>query len=199
MWSRGCARIRELIRAPLWFIGLLIIIAIGVGVYAYITTPLPFGLSAVIRTPAGAAAAPISASSTPGTSARAAAGQPLALGATTVAVTAIQRNQDLTTEGRSGPPGLFTVVDVQLQNSGAEPLSLTPSAFRLVDDQGRIYAVDPDATRSENVFGHRRNIFDTSVPPGGSFNTFLVFETTPNANPASLRVQLGYGELQLPR
>jgi hypothetical protein len=94
---------------------------------------------------------------------------------------------------------LFTVLDVQLQNAGAEPLSVTTSSFRLVDDQGRIYAIDPDATRSENAFGHRRNIFDASVPPGGAMSTFLAFQTTQNANVAALRVQLGYGELQLPR
>lgn len=198
MWSRGCARIRELIRVPLWFIGLLIIIAIGVGVYAYFSTPLPFGLSTVIRTPAGGPALPVS-SSTSSSASRAAVGQPLALGATTIAIAAVQRSQDLTAEGRGGPPGVFTVLDVQLQNAGAEPLMVTPSSFRLVDDQGRTYAIDPDATRSENAFGHRRNLFDASVPPGGAMTTFLAFETTPNTNAATLRVQLGYGELQLPR
>jgi Domain of unknown function (DUF4352) len=187
-----------LIRAPLWFIGLLIIIAIGVGVYAYLTTPLPFGLSNVIRTPAGGAALPVS-SSTPTVGARAGVGQPLALGAVGVSVVAIQHNQDLTTENHGGPPGLFTVVDLQVQNTGAEPITVQPANFRLVDDQGRVYAIDTEATRSENAFGHRRNIFDVSVPPGGATTTFLAFQTTPNTNPASLRVQLGYGELQLPR
>lgn len=111
----------------------------------------------------------------------------------------VERNQDLTTGDHGGPPGVFTVVDLQLQNSGSEPLNPQPSDFQLVDDQGRVYAVDPEATRSENAFGRRRDLFDVSVPPGGVLNTFVAFQTTPNVNPTTLRVQLGYGELDLPR
>jgi hypothetical protein len=182
-----------LIRAPLWFIGLLVIVAIGVGVYAYLTTPLPFGLGSTFRTPGGGAAQSPVAEATPS------AGGPLALGSASLTVVAVQRNQDLTTEGRGGPPGNFTVVELQLVNSGAEPLSAQPASFRLVDDQGRTYSVDAEATRTENVFGHRRNVFEASVPPGGAMSTYLVFQTTPTANVGRLRVQLGYGEVSLPR
>ena len=187
-----------MVRAPLWFIGLLVVAAIIVGVYAYLTTPLPFGLSGVIRTP-GSSASPITAQPSGTPTGRAGAGTPLALGSATVAVQAIQRNQDLTTENRGGPPGVFTVVDLQLVNSGPEPLTPTATDFHLVDDQGRTYAVDTEATRSENAFGHRRNVFDASVPPGGVLSTFVAFQTTPTTNSSSLRVQLGFGELELPR
>jgi Domain of unknown function (DUF4352) len=197
--SRRCARIRGLIRAPLWFIGLLVVAAIFVGVYAYLTTPLPFGLSGVIRTPASSSAAPVATQPNGTPTGRAGAGQPLALGSASVVVQAVQRNQDLTAADRGGPPGVFTVVDLQVANAGSEPLNALPSDFRLIDDQGRIYAIDPDATRSENAFGHRRNLFDASVPPGGVVSSFLAFQTTPNTNAATLRVQLGYGELELPR
>ena len=188
-----------MIRAPLWFIGLLVVAAIIVGVYAYFTTPLPFGLSAVIRTPATGSTVPIASQPNATPTGRATAGQPLVLGSASVVVQGVQRNQDLTTADRGGPPGAFTVVDLQLQNTGSEPLTPMPTDFRLVDDQGRTYAVDLDATRSENAYGHRRDVFDASVPPGGVFSTFVAFQTTADANAFALRVRLGYGELDLPR
>ena len=46
-----------MVRAPLWLILLLILAIVGLGVYAYFTTPLPFGLSSVIQTPGGGLAA----------------------------------------------------------------------------------------------------------------------------------------------
>ena len=131
--------------------------------------------------------------------ARASAGQPLLLGAASVLVQSVQRNQDLTTNNRGGPPGSFTVLDVVLQNSGAEPISPDPSNFRLLDDRGRAFAIDAEATRSTNSVAHRRNLFDASVPPGGQLSTYLAFETPPDSNASSLRVQLGYGEAELPR
>jgi hypothetical protein len=113
-------------------------------------------------------------------------------------VTSIARNRDLTTGGQGGPPGSFTVVDVQLANAGAEPLTPALTDFRLIDDRGRAYAVDAEATRSTNAFGHRRDISQTSVPPGGRLDTYLAFEATPDANPQTLRVAMGYGEAALP-
>src|SRR5262249_44838284 len=82
---------------------------------------------------------------------------------------------------------------------GGQPVTPQASDFRLLDDRGRVFAVDPEATRSTNAFGHRRNLFDASVPPGSQVATFLAFETTPDANVTSLRVAMGYGELELPR
>jgi len=45
-------------RTPSWLIVLLLLVVVGVGIYGYFTTPLPFGLSSVIRTPGGAAYQP---------------------------------------------------------------------------------------------------------------------------------------------
>jgi hypothetical protein len=87
---------------------------------------------------------------------------------------------------------------VQLANAGTEPLTPTVSDFRLIDDRGRAYAVDAEATRSTNAFGHRRDIFEASVPPGGRVDTYLAFETPADANPQVLRVAMGYGEASLP-
>jgi Domain of unknown function (DUF4352) len=191
---------RGLIRAPLWLIGFLLMAAIFIGVYAYFTTPLPFGLGSIISTPGGTVVAPPLPTQTAlAANARASAGQPLLLGAASVVVQAVARNQDLTTGGRGGPPGTFTVVDVVVQNAGGQPVTPQVSDFRLLDDRGRMFAVDPEATRSTNTFGHRRNLFDASVPPGGQVATFLAFETTPDSNVVSLRVAMGYGELDLPR
>jgi hypothetical protein len=189
-----------LIRAPFWLIGLLIVAALGVGLYAYYTTPLPYGLGELVSTPGGgnAPTGTIPTQTAGSVGARAPVGQPLVLGAASVLVTSIARNQDLTAGGRGGPPGSFTVVDVQLANAGAEPLIPAVSDFRLVDDRGRSYAVDAEATRSTNAFGHRRDVFEASVPPGGRVDTFLAFETTADANPQTLRVVMGYGEAALP-
>ena len=112
-----------MVRAPLWLILLLILAIVGLGVYGYFTTPLPFGLSSVIQTPGGGLAAPSTSTRSTPAGTRTVAGQPLVLGATNVVVQSVQRNQDLTTGGRSGPVGSFTVVDIELQNSGSEPLT----------------------------------------------------------------------------
>jgi uncharacterized protein DUF4352 len=191
-----------LIRAPLWFIGLLLVAAIFVGLYAYFTTPLPYGLGAYFQTPAGpsgSSATPVGTQTPLVANSRAAAGQPLLLGATSLSIQSVQRNQDLTANNRGGPPGSFTVVDLVLSNVGTQPLTAQPSDFRLLDDRGRVYAVDSEATRSANAFGHRRNLFEASVPPGGQLATFVAFETPPDSTAATLRVSLGYGEAELPR
>ena len=186
----------------MWFIGLLLLAGIVVGVYAYFTTPLPYGLGSYIQTPGGAnvvAATPSGTVPAATASARAPAGQPLVLGAASVAVQSVQRNMDLTANNRGGPPGSFTLVDVVLQNVGGEPLTPQLGDFRLLDDRGREYAIDSEATRSSNAFAHRRSVFDASVPPGGQLSTYLAFETPPDANVATLRVTFGYGDAELPR
>jgi hypothetical protein len=68
-----------------------------------------------------------------------------------------------------------------------------------MDDRGRSYAIDSEATRSVNSTGKRRLLFDASVPPSGSLNTLLAFETPVDANALVLRVNLGYGDVELPR
>ena len=185
-------------RAPLWLIFLLLLAVVGLAVYGYFTTPLPLGLSSVIRTPGGAnapgQAPPIGVPA----GLRTAAGQPLVLGATNVVVQSVQRNQDISTGGR-GPTGSFTLVQIELQNGGSEPLTPQLADFRLVDDRGRVYAVDLEATRSVNVAAKHRVLFDASVPPGGRTATLLAFETASDANALTLRVRLGYGEVELPR
>lgn len=193
---------RALIRAPLWFIGLLLLAAIFIGVYAYFTTPLPYGLGAYVKTPAGeigASATPSATQSPLAANSRAAAGQPLLLGATSITVQAVQRNEDLTTNNRGGPPGTYTVIEIVLTNAGTQPVTPRPGDFQLLDVSGRVYAVDSEATRSANAFGHRRNLLEASVPPGGQLTTFLAFETPPNSTAATLRVTLGYGEADLPK
>jgi hypothetical protein len=186
-------------RAPLWLILLIVLAIVGLGVYGYFTSPLPLGLSSVIRTPGGSnVAAPTGTAVSVPAGARTAAGQPLVLGATNVLVQTVQRNQDLSPGGR-GPAGTFTVVQIELQNSGSEPLSPQPTDFRLVDDRGRAYAIDPEATRSVNVTAKHRYLFDASVPPGGRLTTLLAFETAADAGALTLRVRLGYGDVELPR
>jgi len=190
---------RGLVRAPLWLIVLLLLAAIGVGVYAYFTTPLPLGLSSVVRTPGGESAFPTPVPSVAPVGARTPAGQALVLGATSVVVQSVLRNQDLTANNRGGPPGLYTVLDVTIQNAGTMPLMPKPTDFLLQDDRGRIYAIDPEATRAVNSSARRRILFDASVPPTANLQTLLAFETPVDASALTLRVNLGYGDLELPR
>jgi Domain of unknown function (DUF4352) len=184
-------------RAPLWLFVLLFLVIVGIGVYGYFTTPLPFGLSSVIRTPGGSNVATTSTVGAPA-GARTAAGQTLVLGSTNVVVQAVQRNQDLSNGGR-GPSGLFTLLQVEVQNGGSESLTPRASDFRLIDDRGRAYAVDRDATRQANTAAKHRDPFEATVPPGGRMTTVLAFETVNDTNPLSLRVTLGYGDIELPR
>jgi len=184
-------------RAPAWAIVLLLLVIVGLGVYAYFTTPLPFGLSALIRTPGGANVAPAASPSiAPGS--RTAAGQPLVLGATNLTVQAAQRNQPLALGGGTAG-GSFTILQIELQNAGNEPLSPRREDFRLVDERARSYVVDLEATRAVNQTNRRRVAFDASVPPGGRLVTLLAFETPPDVGGLTLRVNLGYGDLELPR
>jgi hypothetical protein len=180
---------------------LLVLAIVGLAVYGYFTTPLPFGLSSVIRTPGGANVAAQSGTSSAGVSigARTAAGQPLVLGAATVVVQTVQRNQDLSTGNRGGPAGTFTVIQIEVQNGGTESLAPQIADFRLVDERGWLYAVDVEATRAVNSTSRRRVIFDAPVPPGARLATLLAFETAPDANALTLRVKLGYGDVELPR
>ena len=185
-------------RAPAWAIVLLLLVIVGLGIYAYFTTPLPFGLSAVIRTPGGANVPPAPSTPVAAPGARTAAGQPLVLGAANVVVLTVQRNQPLGSADRSSADS-FTVLLIELQNGGNEPLSPQPRNFRLIDDRGRNYAVDIEATRSVNAPAGRRYPFEATVPPGGRFLTFLAFETPADVGGLTLRVSLGYGELEVPR
>jgi hypothetical protein len=187
-------------RAPGSVLLLLLLVIVGLGVYGYFTTPLPFGLSSVIRTPGGAnvAAQAGATSGAAASGARTSAGQPLVLGAASVVVQAIQRNQDLSTSNR-GPAGVFSVVQIEVQNAGTESLAPQVADFRLVDDRGWLYAVDLEATRAVNTATKHRVIFEAPVPPGARVITLLAFETGPDTNALSLRVRLGYGDVELPR
>jgi hypothetical protein len=186
-------------RAPLWLIALLVLLVLGVGVYAYYTTPLPLGLSSVIRTPGGSASAPVATALPTPSAGRVTAGQSLLLGALTVTVEGVQRAQDVLGSGGRGPSGAFTVVLLGMRNAGDQPVSMQPTDFRLIDDRGRTYAVDAEATRAASQSARRRAPFDATVPPGGGLETALAFETAADAGGLTLLVSLGYGELDLPR
>jgi Domain of unknown function (DUF4352) len=175
--------------------GALLVVALLV--YGYFTQPLPFGLSGVVHNPGAGVAA--TTGGPVATSARAGAGQPLTLGVVSVVVDGVQRNQNLATGQERGPAGAFTVVQLQVQNGGTEPVSLQASDFRLVDDRGRTYAVDVEATRAAAQAARRRYPFEATVPPGGRLPTTLAFEPAADAQNLALRASLGYGELDLPR
>jgi hypothetical protein len=120
------------------------------------------------------------------------------LGATSIVVQSTARNQDVAGSAR-GPVGSFTVVQLDVQNGGNEPLVPKVDDFRLVDDRGRRYAVDLEATRAVNAAARHRTLFDVSVPPGGRMTTLLAFETPNDVAALTLRVAMGYGEVELPR
>ena len=187
---------------------LALVLLVGVGLWGYFTAQLPLGLSTVLRPPGGPPATPITSSTQPDGPAaggRVAAGQPLAVGAVTVSVQGVQRRQEVATPAasgglpRGGPPGAFAIVLIAVQNDGREPLELRATDFRLQDERGRGYGVDLEASRSASQAARRRPPFEASVPPGGRVETALAFEAAPDAGALTLRVALGYGELELPR
>lgn len=190
-------------RAPSWIFVVALLAIVGLGVYGYFTTPLPFGLNSVVRTPGGANAQPgtgaVTNPATVAPGARVAIGQPLPLGAVTVNVTSVQKGQDVTANGTRGPAGLFTLVAVSVQNGGRDPLPVDAASFRLLDERGRAYAVDVEASKSGSALARRRGPFEAAVPPGGRLDTVLAFETAADSGSLSLRVALGYGELEIAR
>lgn len=183
---------------PLWAVAAVFILLVGLGVYGYFTQPLPFGLSGVVNNPGGQAARPVQVPAQQAPGARVSATQPLGLGAVTVGVLGVQRGQNLTTRER-GPAAAYTVALVVIQNGGLEPLVIQPAAFSLIDERGRRYAVDLEASRAAAVAAQKRAPFESTVPPGGRLETTLAFETAPDAGALTLRVSLGYGEVELPR
>jgi len=186
-------------RAPLWLVVVVGLLIVGLIVYGYFTAPLPFGLSSLVRSPFGGTATGGSGVVAAPPGARASAGQPLLLGAVTIVVESVQRSQELAQTPARGPAGAFAIVRVQIQNGGSEPLVLQPASFRLLDDRGRAYAVDPEATRAAAQVDRRRDPFEASVSPGTGLATTLAFGPAADAQTFVLRASLGYGELELPR
>jgi Domain of unknown function (DUF4352) len=198
--SDGCVPARTynqppMRRAPPRLVITAVLIVLGLLVYGYFTQPLPLGLSSVVRNPGATSGA--SGGSVPPT-ARAGAGQPLTLGAVTVAIDSVDRNQDLSTGATHGPPGAFTLVQLHIQNGGSASLTLQPTDFELVDDRARAYAVDVEATRAAAQVGRRRYPFEATVPPGSRLSTVLAFEPGADSSNLALRATLGYGEVALP-
>jgi hypothetical protein len=186
---------------PSWLIVAVILAIVGLGVYGYFTTPLPFGLSSVIRTPGGAASGgtPGQTAAVVAPGARSGVGQPLVLGALTAQVQGVQRGVDLSANGARGPAGSFALVLLALQNGGTQPITPHAGDFSLADERGRVYAVDQEATRAAAQNSRRRVAFEATVPPGGRLDTALAFEVASDAGSLTLRVSLGYGELELGR
>lgn len=170
---------------------------LGIVVYGYFTTPLPFGLSSVIHTPGGSSQSTLPVVSGTGTPTTAVS--TMALGLVTLTVEQVQRNVDLTANSGTGPPGAFTVLSLSIQNAGHQPVTLSNSTFTLTDDQGRVYAVDTQASNAASQAQRRRAPFDASVPPGGTLETCLAFQVAPDATTLVLQANLGAGEVALPR
>src|SRR5918912_1277312 len=110
----------------------------------------------------------------------------LLLGALTVTVEGVQRAQDVLGSGGRGPSGGFSVVLLGMRNAGDQPVTMQPPHFRLIDDRGRTYAVDAEATRAACQSARRRAPFDATVPPGGQLQTALAFETAADAGGLTL-------------
>ena len=188
-------------RAPNWLLALLVLVLVGLVVYAYFTTQLPLGLSSTVHPPGSAPAPSTGAVTNPAAvapGARVASGQTLTLGAVSLGILGVQR-QELALNAGKGPTTTFTVVMVAIQNGGRDPLTLDANEFHLQDERGRTYAVDMEASQLAAQNAKRRAPFEAPVPPGGQLQTTLAFETAPDAGAMTLRVNVGYGEIDLPR
>ena len=99
---------------------------------------------------------------------------------------------------RGRPPALHrrAARPAERRHRAARPSSTISGSSTTAAD---VYAVDLEATRAVNVAAKRRVLFDASVPPGGDMTTLLAFETPSDTGALTLRVGLGYGEVELPR
>lgn len=176
------------------------LLIIGLGVYGYFTTPLPFGLSSYIRTPGGAAGEPpgVPAATGPGgAGARARLGQVLQLGDLQIEVGAIRSAQAVTPGAGETLPGSYTLLDVAARSTAPAPVALAESDFTLVDDAGRSYSLDAEATRAASAQAKLRSPVGQPLEPGEARTFVLAFQTPPDAKGFVLRVAIGYGEISL--
>ena len=95
------------------------------------------------------------------------------------------------------PGGSYAVVHLTVTNNGKEPRSLSAADFALVDDQGRRYSVESDATSMDSAALGLPNLLSVAVQPGLSKNSVIVFDVPKDARGLTLRLYQGYLDVNL--
>ncbi len=94
--------------------------------------------------------------------------------------------------------GAFVVVPVTVTNRGQVPAPFNPvGSLQLVDDQQRVFEVDPDASGAAYVLDFGFDPTVGTLQPGIAYRSVLVFDVAPDAKTLVLRSVDGSVDLPL--
>jgi hypothetical protein len=93
--------------------------------------------------------------------------------------------------------GSFVLVFLSVLDQGMNPLSLAPSDFTLIDNKGRTYTLNQEATNIACLLNDKKNILSESLQPGLSRDGVLAFDVPEAAAGFTLRLSNGYVEVAL--
>jgi hypothetical protein len=121
------------------------------------------------------------------------AGQPVSFGEWEYTVTDSRRGADV--PGRTAR-GSFLLVTLRARNNGREPQALKPADFGLVDESGRRFSPDEEATKA--AAGARKDdLFAGMVQPGLVAEGMLAFDIPGDLRGLALRINRGYVDVRL--
>lgn len=105
-------------------------------------------------------------------------------------VTNIQQKNKITLQGRNYEPETkYLMVTFQIANLGTEPITIEPTMFRLVDDQGKKYK--PNVSYDLLLNGNGKGFFHQLLKSREKKSATLLFDT-------SVGVGQGYLEIKSP-
>ena len=109
---------------------------------------------------------------------------------------------ELATELKSGTndistTGSYVLVFLTVLDEGSAPLTLNPDDFTLIDNQGRTFTLNQEATKIAALSNNKNNILTESLQPGLSQDGIIVFEVPANTSGFSLRLSNGYVQVGL--
>jgi hypothetical protein len=124
--------------------------------------------------------------------------KPFTFGSAQYTITKIE----LATELQSGTAttsttGSYILVFLTVTNEGIVPLSLNPADFTLLDNKGRTFTLNQEATRIAALSNKKSNILTESLQPGLRQEGIIAFEVPDNTSGFVLRLSNGYVNVNL--
>ena len=173
----------------------LAVAIIAVFVWGYFTNDLPAPLPSF--KPRTTTTIPV-ATTTTTTAAEFQLNKPFTFGSAQYTITKI----DLINELKSGTTtttttGSYVLVFLAVLDEGMTPLTLNPSDFTLIDNKGRIFTLNQEATRIASVSNGKGNLLTESLQPGLSKEGVLTFDVPKDASGFSMRLSNGYVNVNL--
>ena len=173
---------------------LLSIAIIAVFTWGYFTNDLPAPLPSY--KPRTTTTAPITTSTT--TTSEFQLNKPFTFGNAQYTITKIE----LVSELQSGTTtvtttGSYLLVFLTVLDEGTEPLTLNPGDFTIIDNKGRTFTLNQEATRIAALSNKKSNILTESLQPGLSQEGIIAFEVPANTSGIALRLSNGYVQVNL--